>query len=71
MNDDDITKLATKLSESLATKDDLKNLATKKDLEQLEHKVDVILEFATAIEETTSDHEKRLKKLESTPSITA
>lgn len=96
MTDEEITKLALKLNESLATKEDLnrfatkedlKNLATKGDLKNLEikldkrvekleskmdelnSKTDTILEFAEAIEETTANHEKRLTKIESMPTI--
>lgn len=71
MTDKDITKLASKLTESLATKDDIKGV--KQDIKSLENKIDyldskadTILEFAEAVDETTADHEKRLKRIEAT-----
>lgn len=75
MTDKDITKLASKLTESLATKDDIKGV--KQDIKSLENKLenkidyldskaDTILEFAEAVDETTADHEKRLKRIEAT-----
>ncbi|MEK7616431.1 MAG: hypothetical protein AAB414_00045 [Patescibacteria group bacterium] len=76
MNDSDINKLAAKLTKSLAIKDDLKELATKEDLKKLERKIDeldgkadTILEFAEAVDETVSGHEKRLKRIEAVPVI--
>lgn len=98
MNDEDVAKLVSKLSKSLATKDDIKELATKVDLNRLESRIDevdsrlgrkitnlginlgkkidelnkkadTIMEFAEAVDETTADHEKRLKRIEAVPVI--
>ncbi|MBI2022765.1 hypothetical protein HYS97_02870 [Candidatus Daviesbacteria bacterium] len=85
LTDKDIVKLAANFTQTLATKEDLKKLATKEDLkklatkedlkklatkvDELDQKADKILEFADGIEETTEDHEKRLKQIEALPSI--
>lgn len=87
MTDKDITKLASKLTQSLATKEDLKELATKEDIKRLEKKIDEvdkrlgnkidevdkkassIMEFASGIDETTTNHEKRLKRIEQIPAV--
>lgn len=70
MNDDEIAKLAAQLTVSLATKDDIKDLKT--DIEKLERKIDnldqkanTILEFAEAVDETTTSLNQRLRKVES------
>lgn len=60
MNDADITKLAAKLTVSLATKADIK---------RLEEKIDTVLKYAEAVDETTDNHEKRLKTIERIPII--
>ena len=67
MTDEDITKLASKLTDSLATKKDLQKLENKMD--ELKDKVDTILEFTEGLDETATDHEKRLKKIDSIPVI--
>ena len=74
MNDDDIAKLATKLTQSLATKDDIKmlqgdikRLETK--IDEVDHKADVILKYADGIEETVVDLDKRVNKIEAIPLI--
>lgn len=80
MTDEDINKLASKLTQSLATKDDLRDLATKKELrnlatrgdinrlekkiDELDKKADSILEFADGVDDDLQDHKKRLKRLE-------
>lgn len=105
MTDKDIARLASRLSRSLVTKEDIKDLVTKKDIEdfvtkedikglvtrdeierleaeikklaskedikrlegkinQLDKKADSIMEFADEVDKTTSDHEKRLKRIE-------
>ncbi len=89
MTDEDINKLASRLTKSLATKedlepfatkDDLKSFATKDDIKRLERrlerridnldkKADSILEFADAVDETVTNHDKRLKRIESIPVI--
>lgn len=78
MTDKDITKLASRLTKSLATKEDIKNLELKVDIhikrlekkiDYLDAKTDTILEFAEAVDETTVDHEKRLKRIEAVPVI--
>ena len=60
MTDKKLTSLITNLT---------KDLATKKDIGRIEEKVDTLLRYADAIEETTADHEKRLIKIESIPTI--
>lgn len=52
------------------------NLATRDDIHQLKDKIDIlddktnqILKYADAIEETTTNHEKRLNQIESTPTV--
>lgn len=78
MTDKDIAKLASKLTLSLATKGDIKKLESKMDdvdarlggkMDELDKKADIILEFAEAVDETTADHEKRLKRIEAIPVI--
>lgn len=76
MNDEDITKLAAKLTQSLATKDDiseLKNditkLAAQADFLRLEEKVDEILKHVEGLGDTDDDHEIRLKRIENIPTI--
>ncbi len=88
MTDKDIAKLASRLAESLATKEDLKEVKVDiKSLEgninklegkidelegkidELDSKTDTILEFAEGVDETSMDHEKRLKKIEAIPVI--
>lgn len=67
MTDEEIVKLAVTLEESLATKDDVKRLERK--IDEIDQNTKTILKYADAIEETTDDHEKRLKNLEAIPSI--
>lgn len=67
MTDEDITKLANQLTQSLATKEDIKGLRFA--LDELNAKSDTILEFAEGIDETVADHEKRLKAIELIPAI--
>lgn len=78
MNDKDIIKLAAKLTESLATKDDIKGV--KDDIKRIEQKfdgkfkelnekADTILEFAEHVDETVFEHEKKLKDIERIPVI--
>lgn len=67
MTDEDINKLVFRLTKSLATKEDIKRLEGK--IEELDEKTDIILEFAEAVDETTTDHEKRLRRIESVPAI--
>lgn len=78
MNDEDIAKLASRLSKSLATKEDIKEV--KVDIQRLENrlgkkidelnvKADTIMEFASEVDKTTTDHEKRLKRIEAVPII--
>lgn len=67
MTDEDVAKLVSRLVGSLATKDDIKRLEGK--IDNLDDKTDTILEFAEAVDETTADHEKRLKQIEATPII--
>lgn len=78
MNDADITKLAAKLTVSLATKDDIKMLEGKidstnsklgKKIDILDKKIDKVLEYAQAIDETVGKHEKRLRNIERIPII--
>jgi hypothetical protein len=76
MTDEDITKLANKLTVNLATKEDLKLLATNVDLKRLEVKIDeldaktdVILSYASGIDEVSEEHGKRLKRIESLPTV--
>ncbi len=78
MTDEDINKLVSKLSKSLATKEDIREvkvdiqrLETRlgKKMDELNVKADTIMEFAEAVDETTSDHEKRLKRIEAVPVI--
>lgn len=45
MRDEDINKLASKLTESLATKEDVKRL--ERAIKELNNKSDTILEFAS------------------------
>lgn len=74
MNDQDITKLLSKLTKSLATKEDIVDLEMRlghkinnlemrlgNKIDDLNDKADTILKFAEAVEEPTIDHEKRLK----------
>ena len=78
MTDEDIAKLASQLTESLATKQDISDV--KQDIKRLEErlgakidelegKVDVILTYADGINESVEDHEKRLKNIETVPAI--
>lgn len=67
MTDKDIAKLASRLTESLATKDDLKRLEGK--IDELNIKTDTILEFAEEVDKTVHDHEERLKNIEAVPVI--
>lgn len=67
MTDKDIVKLASRLTESLATKDDLKRLEGK--IDELNIKTDTILEFAEEVDKTVYDHEERLKNIEAVPVI--
>ena len=78
MTDEDVNKLVSKLSKSLATKEDIREvkvdiqrLETRlgKKMDELNVKADTIMEFAEAVDETTSDHEKRLKRIEAVPVI--
>ena len=85
MTDEDINKLAAKLTKSLATKEDLeslvtkedlKYLATKEDIKRLEKKIDdvdkkasSIFVFAEGVDEVSTDHERRLNELESISTI--
>lgn len=81
MNDKDIAKLAAKLTVSLATKDDINGLkgdinGLKGDIKRLEEKIDnldqkadTILHFAEAVDESTDNHEKRLRAIERVPII--
>lgn len=74
---EDLKALATKEDlKSLATKEELKVLASKEDIKKLKDKIDylntkadTILEFAEAVDETTMDHEKRLKRIEKIPAV--
>lgn len=72
MNDADITKLAAKLTVSLATKEDIQQLEKKltQMINKLDKKADTILQFAEEVDDVTVDHEQRIKKLESIPVIT-
>lgn len=71
MTDEDITKLASRLTKTLATKEDLngveKRLNSK--LDALNDKANTILEYADNIEEIVQDHEKRLKRVEAVPVV--
>lgn len=74
MNEDDIAKLASQLTQSLATKDDiqllrgdLKRLENK--IDEIDHKADTILNFADEIEKETDNLGKRVTKIEAVPSI--
>lgn len=81
MNDDDITKLAAKLTASLATKDDIKDIKSdigdirsdikglEEKIDDLDQKADTILQFTEAVDETTDDHEERLRNIEHIPVI--
>lgn len=83
MTDEEINKLASKLTKSLASKEDLESLATKddikevkKDIKRLEQKIDdvdkkadSILVFAEEVDKVTVDHEERLKGIESVPVV--
>lgn len=95
MTEEDIVKLAMKLSGSLATKDDvdsikediasvkqdvselkqdvtgLKQEVTRLDgkITELDSKVDTVLEFASHVDETTDDHEKRITDIEAVPLV--
>ena len=40
-----------------------------KKLDELNTKADTIMEFAQAVDETATDHEKRLKRIETVPAI--
>ena len=76
---DDLERFATKDDlKGFATKDDIegaradiKNLEQKlsKKIDILDHKTDKILEYASNIEEDVSNHEKRLKRIESVPVV--
>lgn len=77
MTDEEITKIALKLSKAVVTKEDLNDLATKEDIKKLETKIDevdskadIILSLVDGIDEVTGDHEKRLKRIEALPVIT-
>lgn len=71
-----ITKLASKLTKSLATEADITEVKTdikgvKADIKRLKSKIDyldskahTILEFAEIVDETVSDHRRRLKRIE-------
>lgn len=78
MTDQDIIKLASKLTQSLATKDDIKNV--KDDIKKLEvkledriykldEKIDSILKYVENIDDATFDQEKRLKRIEAIPAV--
>lgn len=81
MNDEDIAKLAARLTTSLATKDDIRDLkgdinGLKVDIKRLEVKIDkvdqkadTILQFAEAVDEIVDKHEKKLRRIESIPVI--
>lgn len=89
MTDEDIIKLASKLTQSLATKEDLKVLEVRleskisglgkkidevdkklsKKIDDLNDKADSILVFADGVDETTTDHGKRLDRIEAIPVI--
>lgn len=71
MNDEDINKLAAKLTVSLATKEDLKQLKDdlQSDIKRLEDKIDTVLQFAEAVDETTTDLSNKVKRIESIPVI--
>lgn len=78
MSDEDIAKLAARLTKSLATKEDIKDLKTelKADLKRLDGKIDevdknvrTVLEFAEAVDETTTGLDKRLRAVERIPAI--
>ncbi len=62
MNDQDISKLAAKLTESLVAKEDINRL--ENEIKKLDKKADTILEFAQAVDEEVDNHEKRLTKVE-------
>ncbi len=78
MNDQEMTKLILKLTEILATKEDLlnfatkedlKRLATKEDIRRLEEKTNIILEFAEGVDEETSNLKRRVQAIENIPVI--
>lgn len=74
MNDDEVTKLAAKLTVSLATKDDIKDLKTnikrlERKIDDLDQKADTILQFAEAVDETTTEIDQRVRGMESIPVI--
>lgn len=67
MNDEDIAKLAAKLGEVIASKEDL-NVGLNKvetKIEEVNQKADLILKYADGIDDSVTDHEKRLKAIES------
>lgn len=67
MTDEEINKLALKITANVATKEDIQSL--KQDLGRLEDKMDTILELAEGTEEEVQAHEKRLKYIERIPAI--
>lgn len=82
MNDEDITKLAAKLSISLASKEDLQELKTElkvdirklevklgSKIDKLDQKINTVLKFAEAVDETTADIDRRVKRIERIPVI--
>lgn len=85
MTDKDLVKLLSKLTGSLATKEDvisvredvssvredIKGVEVRlgKKLNELNIKADTIMEFAEEVEKITSNHEKRLKRIETIPVI--
>lgn len=56
-----VEKRLEKKIERLDTKIDSVKQSLEEKLEELDDKADKILEFASAIDETVSDHEKRIK----------
>ena len=81
MTDEEINTLATKLAETLATKEDISrlegkvnNLEGKVDnlegkVDELDNKADTILKFVEGVDEISVDQEKRLKRIEAIPTI--
>ncbi len=67
MNDKDITKLASKLTQSLAMKDDIARLERK--IDRVDEKADTILKFAESVDEITTTHGKRLDRIEAIPIV--
>ena len=67
MNDEDIAKLAAKLTVTLATKEDIEKLDKK--IDKLNQKADTILNFAEEVDNSVFDHEERLKRIESIPMV--